>query len=235
LTLSADCRDVLIWLNLFCYLNLCCVPVSRLSNQSTHLIPFRSFIHVSNMKLAFALAFAALAAAAPGRRDTCNADNVLRALRNAKNSASASLFCATYIQSTATVTASTTNTLTAGATVTPPDVTTSVTSTTTQIFTTTLTDDFYSANPTVSVVVSSTVTTIETTTYLDKRSLAPGEPTELATYPPSRISSACSCFVPPPAPTTVTVTTTFSATTTKTVGVLGSFCQRFPVFSFPLF
>ncbi|KAI9657889.1 MAG: hypothetical protein M1829_006851 [Trizodia sp. TS-e1964] len=107
------------------------------------------------------------------KRDVCNADNALRALRNSKVSAEASLFCSTYIQPVVTGTTTlTTTAATATATFTPNTVT---------------------------------------------RCDAP-LPSYIATFPPSRISSACSCFINPSnlVATTQTLTSTASITATTT-------------------
>ena len=110
----------------------------------------------------------------------------LRNLRDKRYSASASAFCSTYIQSTVTETAKVAAITTKTDFVTPDAVT----------------------------VTSTKFMTLQNTFV--KRD-AQAYPTWLpASYPPSRVSSACSCFVTPSAPVTVTTTITTGTDTVLT-------------------
>lgn len=172
--------------------------------------------------VAILYAVAGASASAIQYRD-CGADNVLRALRNPANSASASGFCFTYIQSTSVTTVTATAVVVSSTSTTLPVAAATETDTETDTATVSSTFTTYSANP----VVISTETTFTVLPPV-KRSAAgtvyPGEPTELATYPASRISSACSCFIslPPVATSTSTVTSTATSTLTSVLGPLST-------------
>ncbi|KAK6352125.1 hypothetical protein TWF730_008956 [Orbilia blumenaviensis] len=130
----------------------------------------------------------------------CNADNALRNLRDKRYSSSASLFCSEWLQSTLTNTLQITATASATATETPEPIT-------------------------VTVPETVTITNIETTyqteyptavnTFVKRGEI--GYPAWLsATYPASRVSSACSCFIESPSPAVTETFTTTVATVTNT-------------------
>ncbi|KAK6339930.1 hypothetical protein TWF718_009319 [Orbilia javanica] len=161
------------------------------------------------MSLKSLLVFAALAASSQARaveggplakRIVCNADNALRNLRDSRYSSSASIFCSQFIQSTVTDTLFVTATSSETATETPEPNTVTIS----------LTD-----------TVTKTITTypVEYPTAVNtffKRGEIP-YPTWLpATYPVSRVSSACSCFIASPSAPVVTTFTTTVATVTET-------------------
>ncbi|KAF3218608.1 hypothetical protein TWF106_007580 [Orbilia oligospora] len=133
----------------------------------------------------------------------CNADNALRNLRDSRYSSSASLFCSVWLQSTLIDTLQITATASATATETPEPVT--VTIETTDTITNTET----------------TYTTVHPTavnTFLKRGEIA--YPSWLpATYPATRVSSACSCFIASPSPPVITTFTTTVATLTNTATV----------------
>ncbi|UNI24913.1 hypothetical protein JDV02_010630 [Purpureocillium takamizusanense] len=127
---------------------------------------------------------------------TCNADNCLRNLRDKRYSSSASAFCSTYIQSTVVNTQYAVATDHQTSTQTPPPVT----------VTNVIVNDLNV--PTATEVVTK-YSTIADPRY--KRDAAAAYPPWLsASYPASRVSSACSCFISTPSPAiqqTVTLTT----------------------------
>ncbi|KAK6499121.1 hypothetical protein TWF481_011692 [Arthrobotrys musiformis] len=130
----------------------------------------------------------------------CNADNALRNLRDARYSSSASLFCSEWLQSTITNTLSLTVTASATATETPEPVT--VTTETTDTVTNTETT-FTTEYPTA------------VNTFFKRGEI--GYPTWLAaTYPATRVSSACSCFISSPSAAITATYTTTVATVTNT-------------------
>ncbi|KAJ6437412.1 PAN domain-containing protein [Purpureocillium lavendulum] len=129
-------------------------------------------------------------------RNVCNADNCLRNLRDKRYSVDASAFCSTYIQSTVVNTKYAIATDHQTSTQTPPPVTV------TDVEVTDL------LNPTATVVVTQ-YSTIPDPRY-NKRGAQPYPTWLSASYPPERVSSACSCFIPSPSPAiqqTVTLTT----------------------------
>ncbi|RVD88915.1 uncharacterized protein DFL_003078 [Arthrobotrys flagrans] len=130
----------------------------------------------------------------------CNADNALRNLRDSRYSSSASIFCSVWLQSTLTDTLSVTATSSATSTETPEPVTVTISATDT-------------------ITNTETVYTTEYPTAVNtfaKRGEI-GYPTWLAaTYPATRVSSACSCFIASPSPPVVTTFTTTVATVTNT-------------------
>ncbi|MCJ1291534.1 hypothetical protein MMC34_003079 [Xylographa carneopallida] len=115
---------------------------------------------------------------------TCNHDNLFRLFLDTRYSSSASAFCSYYIESTTTITATT-------APVVP--VTTIVT-----------------------IPASATDFVTVTPAPMKKRqaSATPTAPDNAATYPASRLSSACSCLV---TPSTITTTKTLTQASTTTV------------------
>ncbi|KAK6526175.1 hypothetical protein TWF281_011210 [Arthrobotrys megalospora] len=129
-------------------------------------------------------------------RSGCNGDNLLRALRNRKYSSSASIFCSEWLQSSAT-TVFVTATLSVTATSTPEV-------------------DFVFETDTITLTeVDTTFTTIFPTavnTFV-KRVDVPYPPWLAATYPASRVSSACSCFVTLPSGGAFTATATVATQT----------------------
>ncbi|GJN74754.1 PAN domain-containing protein [Purpureocillium lilacinum] len=128
-------------------------------------------------------------------RDVCNADNCLRNLRDKRYSSSASAFCSTFIQSTVVNTQYAIATDHKTNTETPPPVT----------VTNVIVDDLL--NPTATEIVTQ-YSTIPDPRY--KRGAQPYPTWLSASYPPERVSSACSCFIPSPSPAiqqTVTLTT----------------------------
>ncbi|KAI9852781.1 MAG: hypothetical protein M1824_001738 [Vezdaea acicularis] len=120
------------------------------------------------------------------KRSTCNADNLLRRLESPEYRGSASAFCSTYIQPSIT-------TATATYTQTPSPVIVVETDITV-----------------LSTTVTTTSTDYPTAINTFKKRDGPYPTFISATYPASRVSSACSCLVTlssPPTPST-TVTTT---------------------------
>ncbi|MCJ1399328.1 Mucin-2 [Xylographa trunciseda] len=115
---------------------------------------------------------------------TCNHDNLFRIFLDARYSSSASAFCSYYIESTSTVTATTVPVIPVTSIVTLPA---SVT-------------DFVTVTPAAMKKRSASAT--------------PTAPDGAATYPASRLSSACSCLV---TPSTVTTTSTVTSPSTTTV------------------
>ncbi|KAI9676054.1 MAG: hypothetical protein M1817_000797 [Caeruleum heppii] len=142
-------------------------------------------------------------AAALSKRQTCNADNLLRNLRDKRYSSSASAFCSKFIQSTIESTVSVAASTTTTATSTPAPIVESVVESST------------------SVVLSTTTTTsfgTEATVTLKKREAVPYPSFLATTYAPSRVSSACSCLVTPsPAATSSVTVTTGTNTLTDTI------------------
>ncbi|KAI9720785.1 MAG: hypothetical protein M1812_002624 [Candelaria pacifica] len=142
----------------------------------------------------FIIAFAIVAAAAPGKesaledRAVCNADNVLRALRAAPNSVSASQFCYSLVLQ--------------------------------GVPTTTL----ISAGVTPAPVIVTTTSTISRTVYPNSLTLEELPfPTFVSQYPAPRVSSGCSCLLGPRPTTTLTATgptdtSTIITTVTETLG-----------------
>ncbi|KAF3927966.1 hypothetical protein ABW20_dc0109304 [Dactylellina cionopaga] len=138
------------------------------------------------------------------KRAACDSDNALRNLKDKRYSSSASIFCSAWLQSTITNTLSVTATSSATTTETPPADTAVVSET---------------------VTVTNTETTVTTeyptavNTFVKRGDDVP-YPTWLTTaYAPSRVSSACSCFITSPsAPVVLTATTTI-ATQTNTATV----------------
>ncbi|KAK6508035.1 hypothetical protein TWF481_006451 [Arthrobotrys musiformis] len=138
----------------------------------------------------------------PQRRSGCNGDNLLRNLRNRKYSSSASIFCSEWLQSAATTIPAT---ATIFVTVTSaPEVETII-----QTRTTTVTG-------TDTVLTTIFPTAINT---LVKRVEIPYPPWLANTYPPARVSSACSCFVVPPTGGVLTLTAV-TQTNTRTESLL---------------
>jgi len=154
-------------------------------------------------------------------RDVCNADNCLRNLRDKRYSSSASAFCSTFIQSTVVNTQYAIATDHKTNTETPPPVTvTNVIveydrppslplcarcTTCTQECSCCPSSDLL--NPTATEIVTQ-YSTIPDPRY--KRGAQPYPTWLSASYPPERVSSACSCFIPSPSPAiqqTVTLTT----------------------------
>ncbi|KAF3286874.1 hypothetical protein TWF970_008708 [Orbilia oligospora] len=161
----------------------------------------------------------------------CNADNLLRLLRNSDNIGEAVVFCSTYLNlpGTTITVATVTPTLTISETTTITVVDeVEETLTKTLIFTdidtvvNTVTD---CATSTKTATQTDTIVTIITQNYVKRNTHAPLTE-RVATYPPDRISSACSCLTVPleiipvtyTAPT-VTITASDSLTTeiTKTL------------------
>ncbi|KAF3942419.1 hypothetical protein ABW19_dt0204687 [Dactylella cylindrospora] len=131
----------------------------------------------------------------------CNSDNCLRNLRDTRYSSSASEFCSLWLQTTITNIKSVTATVPATATSIPEAIT---------------------EEKTVAITVTET-DTVYTTEYptavntFAKRGDDIGYPSWLtATYPPSRVSSACSCFITSPSAPATECTTTTVATLTET-------------------
>ncbi|KAK6523039.1 hypothetical protein TWF281_002461 [Arthrobotrys megalospora] len=137
-------------------------------------------------------------------RAACNADNCLRNLRDKRYSSSASLFCSKWLQSTITQTFY--------------DVSTTYTTATSTPEVATITDDV-----TITELTTTGTVTIYPTVTDDPRYAKRGEigyPKWLSgTYPATRVSSACSCFIVSPSPVVhVSVTlTTSTATIVNTV------------------
>ncbi|KAF3216713.1 hypothetical protein TWF191_008956 [Orbilia oligospora] len=139
----------------------------------------------------------------------CTANNVLRRLRDKRYSKSASAFCSKYIRSTITDTVLVPATITTEKTKTPPP--TFVTVTDVSILTETDTSTSTFLVPTTEVPIPK----------IAKRSKIAYPPWLSTQYSPSRVSSACSCFIAAPCkPTRVTKTivtgtvTAFSKTKT---------------------
>ncbi|KAI9150729.1 hypothetical protein HJFPF1_10505 [Paramyrothecium foliicola] len=134
------------------------------------------------------------------KRAICNADNLLRNFRDKRYSSSAGEFCSLYIQSTIT-----------------------------NVFETTATEHQtvtqYSDAPTVTdvtflvvTVTTGTETVTRQASAVNKRDDSVAYPTWLAaSYPASRVSSACSCFIPAPSPAIQTSTTAVLGTETKVI------------------
>ncbi|KAF3187553.1 hypothetical protein TWF225_004258 [Orbilia oligospora] len=136
-------------------------------------------------------------------RSGCNGDNLLRNLRDRKYSSSASTFCSEWLQSAAT-------TLAATATLSITVTSTPGAGTIIQARTTTITG------------VDTIITTVFPTainTFV-KRVEIPYPPWLTSTYPPARVSSACSCFIVPPTGGLLTVTATAATRTTTRTEVL---------------
>ncbi|KAK6355746.1 hypothetical protein TWF718_000134 [Orbilia javanica] len=162
----------------------------------------------------------------------CNADNLLRLLRNSDNIGEAVVFCSTYLNlpGTTITVATVTPTLTISET-TVVTITDEAKETLTETITFTDTDtvvDTVTECATITNTATKTdtlYTTITNNNYVKRNTHAPLTE-RVATYPPERISSACSCLTVPleiipvtyTAPA-VTVTATASVTTeiTKTV------------------
>ncbi|EPS37274.1 hypothetical protein H072_9019 [Dactylellina haptotyla CBS 200.50] len=135
------------------------------------------------------------------RADGCDSDNLLRNFRDKRYSASASDFCSAWLQSTITNTLSVTATVDATATETPVPNTATLSETVTITNTeTTLTTDYPTA----------------VNTFAKRGSDVPYPGWLAATFPPVRVSSACSCFIPSPSPVVVLTATTTVATQTNT-------------------
>ncbi|KAF3212743.1 hypothetical protein TWF679_005632 [Orbilia oligospora] len=139
----------------------------------------------------------------------CTANNVLRRFRDKRYSKSASAFCSKYIRSTITDTVLVPATITTEKTKTPPP--TFVTVTDVSILTETDTSTSTFLVPTTEVPIPK----------IAKRSKIAYPPWLSTQYSPSRVSSACSCFIAAPCkPTRVTKTivtgtvTAFSKTKT---------------------
>ncbi|EPS43552.1 hypothetical protein H072_2431 [Dactylellina haptotyla CBS 200.50] len=158
--------------------------------------------------LFLSLATRALAAAVLEERAQCNADNCLRNLKDQRYSSSASVFCSEWLRSTLTNTISVLSTVSVTATITPPHATLTSISSSIQTITATITQTTTITAPNGGGGMT-----------LVKREII-GYPAWLsATYPATRVSSACSCFIsdanPPfPATTTVTATNTLRVTIT---------------------
>ncbi|KAK6510766.1 hypothetical protein TWF506_009863 [Arthrobotrys conoides] len=136
------------------------------------------------------------------KRDGCNSDNALRLLRDKRYSVSASAFCSKFIQSTITDIVLVPATVTTETTKTPPP--TSVTVTEISVLTETDTSTSISFIPTTVVPIPNIV----------KRSQI-AYPSWLSTqYSPSRVSSACSCFITAPLTPTHVTNTIVTGTTT---------------------
>ncbi|KAK2592676.1 hypothetical protein QQS21_009643 [Conoideocrella luteorostrata] len=143
-----------------------------------------------------------MAARADPAAPVCNADNCLRNLRDKRYSASASDFCSIWIQSTITNTVYAVATDRQTVTQTPVPVTATAKATVDYTY------------------VTGTETVTKYTTIADPRYAKRQEniyPAWLSTsYPASRVSSACSCFIATPSPAikeTVTLTTSTDAQT----------------------
>lgn len=150
----------------------------------------------------------------------CNADNVLRALR--RFSSQASPFCATFIQSTATVTVTPTSivpgTVYESITVQGPtetsviestDVSTATettTSTSLTIFPTTLITSTISTTASTLTVISTTTVNYQNIPNPIRRDAESPLPSYVSQYPASRVSSACSCLGGPISTITSTAT-----------------------------
>ncbi|KAK6523384.1 hypothetical protein TWF281_001364 [Arthrobotrys megalospora] len=135
-----------------------------------------------------------------GRTNGCDADNALRNLRDKRYSSAASIFCSEWLQSTITNTLLVTATASATATETPQPVTVTV-------------------PETVTVTNTETSYTTEYPTAVNtfvKRGEIPYPTWLSASYPATRVSSACSCFIPTPSPAATTTLTTTVATQTNT-------------------
>lgn len=168
----------------------------------------------------------------------CNADNVLRALR--RYSTEASPFCATFIQSTATVTVTPTSvvpgTVYETITVQGPTETSLIQSTKTATVTETTTSTSLTVIPTTLITsttstTASTLTTISTTTvnYENianpiRRDAATPLPSYVSQYPVERVSSACSCLGGPISTVTSTATAApiFSTSLSTSTDVISS-------------
>ncbi|KAF3079144.1 hypothetical protein TWF569_009360 [Orbilia oligospora] len=136
------------------------------------------------------------------KRDGCTSNNVLRLLRDKRYSESASAFCSKFIQSTITDTVLVPATITTETTETPPP--TFVTVTDLSILTETDTSTSTLFIPTTDVPIPK----------IAKRSQI-AYPSWLSTqYSPSRVSSACSCFITAPSNPTHVTNTIVTGTTT---------------------
>ncbi|CZR50844.1 uncharacterized protein PAC_00718 [Phialocephala subalpina] len=132
---------------------------------------------------------------------TCAHDNLFRIFLDARYSSSASAFCSTYITSTSVSTI-------------VPLATYTVTARTTDA----------TAFSTVVVMATKTSTTLAPDATITispnpaKRQVLPGCPGKAGTYPPDRISSACSCLVTPAV--IISSTTTASVSTVTVASTL---------------
>ncbi|KAF1985475.1 hypothetical protein K402DRAFT_464464 [Aulographum hederae CBS 113979] len=143
-------------------------------------------------------------------RAACNADNCLRDLKNSKNSDAASVFCSTFIQPIVTLTSLVDTTEYTSLTFTPDPIT--EVATITQVQTSTMVSTTYTGTPRLRDDIP----------LAQKRAVSNSAPYPsflATTYPASRVSSACNCFISTPAPTTTTTVTSISATVTVTVSV----------------
>ncbi|KAI9837127.1 MAG: hypothetical protein M1837_003123 [Sclerophora amabilis] len=146
------------------------------------------------------------------KRAVCNADNLLRNLRDARYSVSASAFCSDYIRKTVTATIPVTGTATITDTVTPAPVVNTVVDSATVTAVTTTTTTTSVGGPTSVYVAASSAPAKRDVPY----------PSFLAaTYPASRVSSACSCFVTPTAATRSVTVTAGTVTTNVAVSSVG--------------
>ncbi|KAF3313725.1 hypothetical protein TWF173_005795 [Orbilia oligospora] len=141
----------------------------------------------------------------------CTSNNVLRRLRDKRYSKSASAFCSKYIRSTITDTVLVPATITTETTKTPPP--TFVTVTDVSYVYTVLIFIFLNSKGTIltETDISTTTLFIPTTQVpipkIAKRSQMAYPPWLSTQYSPSRVSSACSCFITAPCkPTHVTKT-----------------------------
>ncbi|KAK6507927.1 hypothetical protein TWF481_006348 [Arthrobotrys musiformis] len=130
------------------------------------------------------------------KRNKCHPDNVLRLFRDKRHSRSASAFCSKFIQSTITQTVLVRGTITTQTIKTPPPTSVTVT----EVFTLTETDTTSSTTyiPTTAVLAPNII----------KRSKEAYPSWLPSNYPPSRISSACSCHIKGPCAVRVTKTIT---------------------------
>ncbi|KAK6530718.1 hypothetical protein TWF281_007557 [Arthrobotrys megalospora] len=158
----------------------------------------------------------------------CNADNLLRLLRSSDTIGDAVVFCSAYLDlpGTTVTVATVTPTLTVCETTTVTIVD-EVEETITNTITVTDTDTI--VNTATNTITNTNVATVTDTAYTTitnqkaKRNTKAPLTSRIATYPPDRISSACSCLTVPleiipvtyTAPV-VTVTVTKSATTETT-------------------
>ncbi|KAK6524453.1 hypothetical protein TWF281_011361 [Arthrobotrys megalospora] len=136
------------------------------------------------------------------KRAVCNADNVLRLLRDKRYSSSASAFCSGFIQPTITDTTHVPTTLTTEKTETPPPAFITVTDISTSTDVETSTSTLYI--PTTAIGAPS----------LAKRDEIAYPPWLSTQYPPSRVSSACSCYITAPNPATHVTKTVVTGTVT---------------------
>jgi len=164
-------------------------------------------------------------------RNLCNADNLLRLLRNPDNIQAAITFCSSYLNlPPRTITVVTvTPTQTQDQTITVTEVE-QVTRTVTDVnsYTDTVTGVSTSVTATTTTEVATATETIYTTVIKQRRRRTNSTPLpdRILTYPPDRISSACSCITIPVSissvtytapPVTVTVTKSQTTETTETI------------------